>query len=214
MEDKIEIELPFMGFYESIHDEKIDDQILDGVAYHFEETLFQDLDVEKAQAISDAMYGADIDWDELKNEYCEELVNKLASELEFDFTFSATTSPRFYNFETDRLFVKIPKEEALKVKKEVETYDDWAETIHNRFTSYDGFFSYFSNDATNEEWKKEDLAQCQWQVVFEAYFKHNGIDYNEVETDCAYEIEELDSVNNAIDKVIAKYNETVKETIK
>ena len=58
--------------------------------------------------------------------------------------FSALVSPRSYNFTTDRIFVKIP----LRAVKELYKYvgaEKLNKAIEERFTSYDGFMSFYDN---------------------------------------------------------------------
>jgi hypothetical protein len=64
------------------------------------------------------------------------------------FKFSLMTSPREYNFTTDRLFAHVSNE-ALSTMFQRSASDDHktlARVIRARFTSYDGFISHYSND--------------------------------------------------------------------
>lgn len=61
--------------------------------------------------------------------------------------FESMTSPREYNFETDRLFAEIPVSMARKLFNisKTDKHVRLAAVIADRFTSYDGFYSHYSN---------------------------------------------------------------------
>jgi hypothetical protein len=77
------------------------------------------------------------------------------------------TSPKYYNFETDRLFAQAPLAHLYLMFRASrnEKHATLAQVIKRRFTSYDGFRSHYSNDIT--EWLEKPL--CAW-------------DHNELET--------------------------------
>lgn len=171
MSDLVKIELPFSGFYESIHDKEIDDAI----EYSFqigdwresnddEETGMSD---DKEREIFDSIYMADVDWKAIRSEYCENFVEAFGEEFGLHLTFDEVTSPREYNFSTDRVFCKVPREEIDKIRKAVEEHEGYPQWIKDRFTSYDGFWSFYSNDYKDEVWTRETLDECQYRVIIE-----------------------------------------------
>lgn len=162
--NKIEVEIPFWGFYESIHDNNIDRAI---------ESYYEDDQGNMSEENADAISMADVDWDSIRKEYCKRFVEELANRSELDFEYSDMTSPKYYNFETDRLFAWLPKEQADRVRKEVEAYPEWAETIKERFTDRSGFISNYDPDINHEDWTREELDQCQWLVILQLYFDHH-----------------------------------------
>lgn len=72
-------------------------------------------------------------------------------------TFEEMTSPREYNFATDRLFAQIPLVVMRHLFKQskVEKHATFAAVIRERFTSRSGFHSYYSNDV--ESWLEKPL---------------------------------------------------------
>lgn len=65
--------------------------------------------------------------------------------------FSGLDSPRSYNFTTDRIFVKIPLR-AVKELYKLVGVEKLGSAIKERFTSYDGFMSFYDNSL--EAWPK------------------------------------------------------------
>jgi hypothetical protein len=190
---RIEIELPFMGFYASIHNDLIDQ----AVESHFQNDqgeMPEDLDI----------YNADIDWQAIQKEYAQDLVEVMAKDLDLDLKYSAMTSPEYYNFETDRLFCTIPLKQINKIRQEVEAYpkNEWCRVIKERFTSYDGFWSHYSNDCKHEEWTRSELDPCQYRVMIETWLEHNQIDWRDYYLEDVYS---LSTIDEAINEVI-KYN--------
>ena len=69
-------------------------------------------------------------------------------------TFEEMTSPREYNFETDRLFVTMPLYILERIRKQVDPAI-LAAAFKERFTSYDGFISHYANTVPDKplaEW--------------------------------------------------------------
>lgn len=157
MSDLVKIELPFSGFYESIHDSEIDRAIEDGFNY--------DLEKQKEVPVPDDIWAADINYKAIEREYCEAFVNAFADRFGLTLTFDEMRSPREYNFSTDRLFCKIPRDEINTIRKKVEAHPDYQKLIKERFTSRDGFWSFYSSDYKNEEWTRETLDECQYEVI-------------------------------------------------
>lgn len=160
MSDLVKIQIPFSGFYESIHDGEIDRALEDGFNYDYEKD-------EEKEPDNDAIWEADIDHEAIRKEYCQAFVAALGDKYDLTLTFDEMTSPREYNFSTDRLFCLIPREQIDKIRKEVEAHEDYPQLIKDRFTSYDGFHSFYSNDYKNEEWTRETLDECQYEVLIE-----------------------------------------------
>jgi len=98
-------------------------------------------------------------------------------------------SPRYYNFETDKSFIKI-EVDADKYKQFIDkvfkdNYDSLKEYIHKRHSSYDGFYSFYSNDI--DEWiaKKDDLDHNELETIFK--FIIGNDDQHDI-TDSLYEL--------------------------
>jgi len=189
----IDIELPFSGFYESVPDQQIDDAL---------EQRFSDDHGDITEAQSEALFMADINWKAIEAEYCKELVDQWSDALDTELVYKTFTSPKYYNFETDRLFCKAPADRMNQIRAEVEAYPEWSKYIKDNFTSYDGFWSYYSNDSTDTDWTRPELDECQWRVIIKAYSNHHEID--PVGLECEVNVYELDTINEAT-KAVEKY---------
>lgn len=137
MQSNIEIKIPFSGFYETIHSNDID--------RHFEWLYNLDDDPE-------------IDWyDQLQPgeykkaeiEYCKQYTQLFSELVDVPMTFKEMTSPREYNFSTDRIFCNMNADELTKIKNRLD-HDKMTELVKRKFTSCDGFMSFYSN--SYDEW--------------------------------------------------------------
>lgn len=157
MKTLVEIELPFTGFYETIHSANIDRALEDGFNYNHE--------TQEEQEVPEAVYMADVDHKAIELEYCEAYVNAFADMFELELSFEEMTSPKEYNFKTDRIFCKIPLAQMNKIRKQVEKHKKWPQYIKDNFTSYDGFWSNYDNDSNHDDWTREKLDECQYGVI-------------------------------------------------
>lgn len=155
------INIPFEGFYESKHSSELDSI----------EERYVEWEVERGSELSaaelgDALYRAanyGLAFDHIARAYVEYFNDYIKEEYEIDLElkFESMTSPREYNFETDRIFCEISLE---NVKKLCEAVSEPAlrQAIHDRFTSRSGFISSYPNRLedwpTNiEEWDHNQL---------------------------------------------------------
>lgn len=134
----IKLEVPFQGFYNSIHSLNIDNA--------FEQEHTDDggeLDTDACQELHDTT-----DMQKVYVEYAKHYVEQLNSELQFDLTFNQLHSPREYNFETDTIEVLIAEDDldvmfkvlCAKYNKELRAF------IANELEPRDGFIPHYSND--------------------------------------------------------------------
>lgn len=158
--EKLEVNLPFPGFYYSWYDQEIDETINRDCEYFAEEW---GVDVD---AVFDAAF-SNTDCAEahekIANLHCATWLEKFTDEtginLYSGFKFFGMTSPKYYNFETDRVFVQVPLPglqmcfDACKV----DGFKSLSEVIRDRFTSRDGFISFYSNRL--EDWLEKPLAE-------------------------------------------------------
>lgn len=174
--DKLSIKLPFPGFYESIYSDAIDreaeqwaeyevsdQQTEDGVPLelHLDEDTLAEilLDVTDYGTIELVIARAHVE--------AVDYVTKDTLGFALNLDFEEMTSPREYNFETDRVFASITYGRVLRLAA-LSRRDDHralARTIRERFTRRAGFAPYYSNDL--ETWLGKPLAS--W-------------DHNEIET--------------------------------
>jgi len=143
-ENKIEVAIPFCGFYESALSHEIDREL---------ESIFN----------PDCGYGdvpdeidREIDYgkvhQKLAANYVEAFKEWLAREcdLPIEFEFVEMTSPKEYNFSTDRVFVNCSVSDLEKVFNAVK--GEMPEMVRKRFTSKSGFISFYENDF--DKWPK------------------------------------------------------------
>ena len=113
MEKKI-IKLPFDGFYESVSN-----AMLDGAL----KQVFSDENGHEHE-IPDNFYDR-IDWckahEAYARNYCESLAEYLDRQydLKISFKFESLQSPKYYNFETDKIFAYISQDEIKKLYDEL-----------------------------------------------------------------------------------------------
>lgn len=184
----LSVEIPFNGFYESSH------------AAHFDTWLEYESEVcrdeygatdEQLDALADKFY-SDINWraaySQYAKGYCARLcyyiqdesrqykINEkgeryLSEGLALSIEFEELKSPRYYNYETDRIYGRIPATQLEEMRQAIPP-EDWKAWVEKNCTSYDGFISFHSANA--DEWPA-DL--CQWGearlgLLLEAYLIH------------------------------------------
>lgn len=131
----------FSGFYESIHSGVFDSEeeyIMEEYHKEYDDFRFK--------------------YDEVG--YCKKYVSAISSEIGLKLEFMELTSPREYNFTTDKISVWITSKE-LKIISSLLNSDTLKNLIKKRFTSRDGFMSWYSNDI--EEWKEKKIQD--WDCV-------------------------------------------------
>lgn len=123
--------IPFSGFYNSIHSDEVDQTLqsmLREAPEFIYEVAWQAVDYSGVYAAYAADYAASfLDW------------------LGLDGTFESMTSPREYNFTTDRIFVELTRADLARLWRGIDKAD-LTKACKARFTSYDGFISGYSND--------------------------------------------------------------------
>lgn len=139
----IEINLPFFdGFYESV--------------YYNSDTIYNEF--YEYEDDYKASYGDDItdeDIDIRYDEYCEdvckaftEVSDRFAPKFIEKLEFTEMTSPRYYNFETDKIYANATLSEDWReqVLDFMKTNKDWlSKRIEKDWTSCDGFMSFMDN---------------------------------------------------------------------
>jgi hypothetical protein len=130
--------VPFSGFYSSLHDSELDICL---------ERLF-DRDGMGANAdLVDAARNV-IDWPCVHEAYAAEYVSGLRHEYQIELKFESLTSPKYYNFETDRIFAWIDRESLAKIARAVPRAA-LRKAIKARFTSRSGFISHYEPDLSD-----------------------------------------------------------------
>jgi hypothetical protein len=167
----LNINIPFEGFYGSKYSGEIDHQeeqfceweatenereggemsypeALRLTASELCELLYRHTDYGAAHQAVAALYA---------DAFSDEASERLGFPLRLKF--EALTSPREYNFETDRIFADIPVSaaRALFAMSKAEGHEELGAVIRERFTSRSGFASHYSADL--DEWLAQPLRE-------------------------------------------------------
>lgn len=130
--------IPFAGFYESIHSGEVD---------HTLERMMTDRDsgTEPAPDFLQEKAWQAIDYSGVYQSYARTYAESFLHWLGLDGEFESMTSPRFYNFETNRLFVELTRADVARLWRMVPR-EELTKKARERFTSRDGFISHYSPD--------------------------------------------------------------------
>ena len=147
--NKLESTIPFDGFYESFISADIDHQI--GQQIEWDSDIY-DLNEDEQQILWDNYLTVNTSYfyNQIAGDYTNFYIDALNERLE-GFTLKATykffTSPREYNFSTDRIFIEIEENHAIDfIKYIIKNYKkELEEKIKDRFTSRSGFISSYKN---------------------------------------------------------------------
>lgn len=169
------IQIPFQGFYESIHDEAINSVV---------ENMFSD-DTGEAE-VPDGfwqIFNGKAVREAFSQLYVETLRDKLVEEFEdiskVDFSsmeFDSIESPREYNFETDRIFVRMP-ESAVETLWNETSQSKLANKIKEECSNRSGFISHYSPDI--DDWREipiEHWDHNQLGILFSSFTDDLQID--------------------------------------
>lgn len=183
--DRYIIEVPtFPGFYESWLSDELDAlEAQDAECYAAAEADIFDTDryiADPALRLSIADYSelmfklADYrkGYDKTARAYVDAFAYALSTVVDFEvkLEFESLTSPREYNFGTDRLFAYLDANTAAKLHARALSDPGMLATVlENTFTSYDGFHSHYSPKL--EEWtglSPAELDHNGWMVFLTA----------------------------------------------
>lgn len=161
--EKMIVQLPFAGFYESVHDRQLD-QAMEMDADHFASRDNEDYPNAVGMEESDLneILFEMADWGKAHADYAESYVGAFAgfvhreTGLELGLEFEKMESPREYNFGTDRIFAYIPLS-VLEMLKAAVTLGNLAEVIKERHESRSGFCSFYTTDI--EAWTAKPLKE-------------------------------------------------------
>lgn len=129
--------VPFDGFYNSIHSEAID---------YAEETLCEDSDGRPYTNIADIL-GDRVDWSQVFYDYSKTYVSWFSKKYEFQYPliFDELRSPKYYNFQADRIFAYVSRRDLARMLCLVRG-KHLNRAIKERFTSRSGFISFYPNN--------------------------------------------------------------------
>ena len=159
---KLESTIPFDGFYESFISADIEHQIEIDTEYYSE---LYDLNEFESELLCNSFLNKNSYkfYYQIAKDYTNFYIDELNKKLN-GFTLKATykrfTSPRAYNFETDRIFIEIEENHAADfIEHIVKNYKKELEKkIEDRFRSRSGFISFYKNsiDLWTKDFKEWD----------------------------------------------------------
>ena len=139
--------------------------------------MFYDCDEQEYyQNLADIFY-SNVNYRQVFEEYAKSYVDILRDLTGLkSLTFEELSSPREYNFSTDRIFVSISRNDVAKmlfnVRQELKTQ------IQESFTSRSGFISFYSNQLS--DWSKiDEWDHNQIGTILTAYLKKKHSDIEE-----------------------------------
>ena len=167
--NKLESTIPFDGFYESFISADIDYQIGQQIEWDCD---IYDLNESEEEVLFNNYLSVNRSsfYNEIAEDYTNLYIDALNERLEgftLNAKFSLLTSPREYNFETDRIFIEIEENHAIDfIKFIIKNYKkELEEKIKQRFTSRSGFWSYYKNELDlwtkdYSEWDFNQIGTC------------------------------------------------------
>jgi hypothetical protein len=133
--------IPFLGFYDTVHDDAIDCAI---------ESLFEDDNGDCNSDLINHFYSSNcIDYEQVRTAYAKDYAQAFAYATKLQLSFDELNSPNEYNFQTDRIFVDVTPESVTKLFATVDK-DVLRQYIKEEYTSRSGFISFYSPDLN--EW--------------------------------------------------------------
>lgn len=149
MIEMIETTLPFSGFYNSLWSDELDYCEKQQIEHMREDDEYPTLEDDE---ISDGLM-RHMNYSKAQLAVCvayvsafEDLINE-ELEIDINLTFNEMTSPKEYNFTTDRIFAGITRDDLAKVYRKVGR-KAVAEVAREMFTSRSGFISFYNPDIT------------------------------------------------------------------
>jgi len=167
--NKLESTIPFDGFYNSYISSDIEHQIGQQIEW---DTDIYDLNEDEQQILWDNYLSVNRSsfCNEIAEDYTNFYIDALNNRLEgfnLNAKFNLLTSPKEYNFETDRIFIDIEKNHAIDfIKYIIKNYKKELENkIKDRFTSRSGFWSHYKNGLDlwtkdYSEWDHNQIGTC------------------------------------------------------
>jgi hypothetical protein len=187
---KLVTRLPFGGFYDSKWSEEIDIQSTafaenEAEYRQAENGIPKELQLSESEIINALHMYTDysIAYRNIAHWYVGAFNDIVESECGFKLKleFESMTSPREYNFETNRIYAYVPANvvKALWVLSKRENHVRLENRIAETYTSRSGFISFYDNSLDGDDWKKPvvDWDANQICTLIEALTDWEGADY-------------------------------------
>ncbi len=171
----------FKGYYGEPFTENIEDNEIDYINELRVENNKKPLDFD------DFNFDYKTYFNDLSESLCYKVWNILEDFIK-EIKFIKLHSPKYYNFENDKIICDIKPNKKMIKNYIKNNYKNWSKYLKDNFTSYDGFFSFYSNDENHEDWNinnilnnKEDNHKLEYILDFIAI--NEGISENEIYED-------------------------------
>ena len=160
--NKLESTIPFEGFYNSFISADIDNEIELDTEYYSE---LYDLNETEEEFLCNSFLNINSYkfYNQIAKDYTNFYIDALNERLKgfkLKATYKCLTSPREYNFETDRIFIEIEENHCIDfIKYIIKNYKKELENkIEDRFRSRSGFISFYKNsiDLWTKDFKEWD----------------------------------------------------------
>lgn len=162
--------LPFSGFYHSSHSELLDSTL------HY---MFADETGNTNVELTDRAF-SNVNWTKVHEEYAKIYAENFAGMFNLEtLAFKDLVSPKYYNYETDRLFCEISLDEVASIYEKVDK-NRLRALIKEKFTSYDGYISFYPNDLHEWPYDLKDWDHNHIGTLLEAYVLQEGFEQSEV----------------------------------
>ena len=181
-ENKIIIEIPFSGFYESIHDLNIEHWI--DYTTSGDEADYLGISQDE---LADRL--CMMDYSSIRNAICLHYIQAYNAvfydeyNLHLDLEFHAMTSPQFYNFETDRLYCTIDQDKFSEILSLLDNSKIQA-FLSDKYKSRDGFIVFESTLQSIEDREYTKFSSD----ILEMLLSENTVVENYQYTDLIHEV--------------------------
>jgi hypothetical protein len=159
----LSIQIPFAGFYESVHDQQLDSaQERDAEYFASKDNEDYPNAVGMEESDLNEILFEMADWSNAHEKYARSYVDNFAGFVQQEtgmnlaLEFEKLDSPREYNFGTDRIFAYIPVS-VVEMLKAAVTLSNLTEVIEERHTSRSGFASFYTTDI--EAWQAKPITE-------------------------------------------------------
>ena len=131
------VQIPFSGFYESVHNDELNFAV---------ESIAESKEVDVME------YDDSVNWSKTFENVAKDYAKVWLDLSNISGSFHELKSPKFYNFETDKIICNIDKEclESLKSKIDLDEFDEW---VKENYSTRSGFISFVNTDTNSwDQW--------------------------------------------------------------
>jgi len=179
--------IPFVGFYESTPSMQIDDAA--------DYIVMDDYGNENTELSTKIYFNCN--YKHVFHNYAKMYCENFADEFKIKVKFESLSSPKEYNFSTDIIYATITQKEAKRIYSFCDTVA-LREHIKQRFTSRDGFSSFYSPSLT--EWLRDGFNKLDHNQI------GTIIEYYIIQEHCANTDCDLYSLDSPLESLTEDFN--------